>query len=138
MKRLFRYLRSYPLSFALALTVLVLTFFRPPKIEAPQDMDKWVHLIMYAGLSGVFWIEYLRAYSPATARVFRPVRAFLFAALIPTLLGFLTEYLQGLLTVYRTADSMDAVMNVSGVVSATLFSWFVLRPYLHRPSEPPR
>jgi VanZ family protein len=137
MKNLFRYLRSYPLSFALASMVLLLTFIRPPEVDAPQDMDKWVHILMYAGLSGIFWYEYLRAYAPATAKRFRPVRAFLFATLAPTLLGLLTEYLQGLLTEYRTADPMDAVMNVSGVFLATLFSWFVLRPYLHRSSELP-
>ncbi|MDR3137887.1 MAG: VanZ family protein [Tannerellaceae bacterium] len=132
MKPLCHYLRTYPFSLLLVVIVLILSFMNPPKMETTHDMDKWVHLAMYTFLSGIFWIEYLRSHKPATGRVFHPAHAFLFATLIPALLGVLTEYLQGLLTDYRTADVYDAAMNVAGVLLAGLLAWFGLRPFLHR------
>jgi VanZ family protein len=132
MKQFSYYPRTYPFSLLLAISVLILSFINPPEVETPQDMDKWVHLAMYTFLSGIFWFEYLRSHTPTADCAFRPVRAFLFATFIPALLGILTEYLQGLFTDYRTADVYDAVMNVAGVVLASLFAWFGLRPFLHR------
>ncbi|MDR3127504.1 MAG: hypothetical protein LBU08_03445 [Tannerellaceae bacterium] len=136
MKQVSYYLHTYPFSLLLAVIVLTLSFIKPPKVETPEDMDKWVHLGMYTFLSGIFWVEYLRSHSPGGVQAFRPVRAILFATLIPAFLGLLTEYLQGQLTDYRTPDVEDAVMNVAGVIVAGLLSWFGLRPYLHRrPSD---
>ncbi|MDR3129110.1 MAG: VanZ family protein [Tannerellaceae bacterium] len=136
MKQLSYYLHTYPFSILLVIIVLTLSFIKPPEVETPDDMDKWIHLAMYTFLSGIFWFEYLRSHTPTVDSVFRPVRAFLFATLIPALLGILTEYLQGLLTDYRTADVYDVVMNVAGVFLAGLLAWFGLRPYLHRPPDP--
>jgi VanZ family protein len=53
-----------------------------------------------------------------------------FAVIVPIIFSGVMEYLQYLLTSYRTGDFDDFVFNTIGVVVASVFSLFVTRPYM--------
>ncbi len=46
------------------LTVIYLSFFKPPSTEISKipNIDKVVHICMYFGMSGMLWLEFLRAH----------------------------------------------------------------------------
>ena len=56
------YLKKYPISLTIIAVVIYLSFFKPPSLEVGKivGIDKVAHLCMYAGLSGMLWIEFLR------------------------------------------------------------------------------
>ena len=53
------YLKKYPISLTIIAVVIYLSFFKPPSLEVGKivGIDKVAHLCMYAGLSGMLWIE---------------------------------------------------------------------------------
>ena len=56
------YIKKYPVSLAVILTVIYLSFFKPPTTELGTipNLDKVVHICMYFGMSGMLWLEFLR------------------------------------------------------------------------------
>ena len=58
------YIKKYPVSLAVILTVIYLSFFKPPTTELGTipNLDKVVHICMYFGMSGMLWLEFLRAH----------------------------------------------------------------------------
>ena len=99
------YLKKYPISLTIIAVVIYLSFFKPPSLEVGKivGIDKVAHLCMYAGLSGMLWIE---------------------------LMSGAIELLQEYCTTYRGGDWFDFLANICGVTLATLFSYFVLRPWI--------
>ena len=57
------YLKKYPISLTIIAVVIYLSFFKPPSLEVGKivGIDKVAHLCMYAGLSGMLWIEFLQS-----------------------------------------------------------------------------
>ena len=62
------YLKKYPISLTIIAVVIYLSFFKPPSLEVGKivGIDKVAHLCMYAGLSGMLWIEFLRNHANTT------------------------------------------------------------------------
>lgn len=58
------YIKKYPVSLFIILTVIYLSFFKPPSTEISKipNIDKVVHICMYFGMSGMLWLEFLRAH----------------------------------------------------------------------------
>ena len=58
------YIKKYPISLFIILTVIYLSFFKPPKTDLDEipNLDKLVHVCMYFGMSGMLWLEFLRAH----------------------------------------------------------------------------
>ena len=58
------YIKKYPISLFIILTVIYLSFFKPPKTDLNEipNLDKLVHVCMYFGMSGMLWLEFLRAH----------------------------------------------------------------------------
>ncbi len=58
------YIKKYPVSLLIILTVIYLSFFKPPTTELNRipNVDKIVHICMYLGMSGMLWLEFLRAH----------------------------------------------------------------------------
>ena len=58
------YIKKYPISLFIILTVIYLSFFKPPKTDLNEipNLDKLVHICMYFGMSGMLWLEFLRAH----------------------------------------------------------------------------
>ncbi|WP_278625989.1 hypothetical protein [Parabacteroides gordonii] len=125
------YLKKYPISLTVIAIVIYLSFFKPPTMEISKipNMDKLVHLCMYGGVSGMLWIEFLRNHRKYDEVMWH---AWIGAVLCPILMGGAIELLQEYCTIYRGGDWFDFLANSTGVVLATLFAYFVLRPWMLR------
>ena len=109
--------------------MIYLSFFKPPSLEVGKivGIDKVAHLCMYAGLSGMLWIEFLRNHCKYDDVLWH---AWIGAVLCPVLMSGAIELLQEYCTTYRGGDWFDLLANICGVTLATLFSYFVLRPWI--------
>jgi len=126
------YIRKYPLSLLIILAVIYLSFFKPPTMDMPKfpGLDKLAHFCMYGGLSGMLWFEFIwnhrkEAYIPF-------LRGFIGASLCPVLFSGIIELLQEYITTYRGGEWLDFLANTCGVLIATLFTWYVLRPFIKK------
>ncbi|MDR1557890.1 MAG: VanZ family protein [Tannerellaceae bacterium] len=125
------YIRKYPFSLGLLGLVVYLSFFKPPSIDflAFQGFDKLVHFCMYGGVSGVLWLEFLLNHRGQPL----PLRhALTGAVLCPVFFSGLIEIGQKYLTYYRGGEWLDFLANTGGVLSASLFAWYVLRPWIRK------
>lgn len=122
----FYYLKKYPFSLLIILLVIYLSFFKPPSVPVTRfpGWDKVVHICMYAGMSGMLWLEFFRNHRHNKVSW----HAWIGAVVCPILFSGLIEILQEYCTTYRGGDWLDFAANSFGVCLATLFAWFVLRP----------
>ncbi len=120
-----KYIKDYPLTWLVVTMILFLSFCTIP--ETPMDnvplIDKWVHICMYAVLSGTIWIEYLRSHS-----FFNKKHVSIGAILLPILMSGMIELGQEFLTNgRRNGDWLDFTANSIGVILASLIGYFILR-----------
>ncbi|MDH6358174.1 VanZ family protein [Parabacteroides sp. PF5-9] len=129
------YLKKYPISIALILVVIYLSFFKPPAVHIPRFpyWDKFVHFCMYAGVSGMLWIEFLRNHRHDHPVPFK--HGWIGAVFIPIFFSGLIEILQETLTTYRGGDWLDFLANTTGVFTATAIAWFIIRPSIFQSSQ---
>jgi len=114
------YLKKYCISGLVILTILVLCLMDTSTLpEAPMDdFDKLVHVIMFAGLSGIIFFDntnYLR-------RQISKTRIFSGSFVLPVFLGGLIEILQENFTKTRTGDWLDFLYDVVGAA----FGWGIV------------
>lgn len=119
------YLKKYPLTLLIVVTIFYLSFFKPPQTDMEEipGLDKLVHICMYGGLCLLIWIEYLRIH-PAINRT----RMFIGGILLPALLSGSIELAQSYLTEHRGGDWLDLAANILGIVLAALVGYYLLRP----------
>ena len=89
------YIKKYPISLFIILTVIYLSFFKPPKTDLNEipNLDKLVHVCMYFGMSGMLWLEFLRAHRRDHAPMWHAwVGAFLCPVLFSGCVELLQEY----------------------------------------------
>ena len=115
----FRHLLShYPLTLlCLALVwflCLMLDVRKAPDVDVPF-IDKWTHLVMYAGTCSVMWWEYLRCHQRLVGW-----KLFLFAWLGPILMSGCIELLQAYCTTTRSGEWLDFAANSIGVTLGCL------------------
>jgi len=120
-----KYIINYPLAWLIIVIIFILSFCTIPK--TPMDnvplIDKWVHICMYAGLSGMIWIEYLKSHI-----TFNKKHIIVGAILLPLLMSGIIELGQEFLTYgRRNGDWLDFTANSIGVFIASLIGYFVLR-----------
>ena len=129
MKKMIKFLlKRYLLTLLTLILILCLTFYKPVGVTRTStviEIDKIVHFVMYFTLCAVFWFETFKI----TLKP-KPFLMALFAVVLPIIFSGIMEYLQYLLTSYRTGDFDDFVFNTIGVLAALLFSLFVTRPYM--------
>ena len=123
------YLKKYPLTWLVILTIFYLSFFKPPQtdMETIPGIDKLVHLCMYGGLCTLLWIEYLR-----THRSINRWKTLIGAIILPIALSGLIEMLQSYCTEHRGGDWLDFVANSLGVLLAAMAGRYILRPIIWR------
>lgn len=116
------YLHSYRLSLGVAVCIAMLSLLRPPGsgLSTPVGLDKVGHAFMYATLSGVLWMEFLRKYRHGVAPLLHAVWG---AVVAPAVLGAAMELCQGLMSTNRTADVWDLVANLVGIALATVYGY---------------
>ena len=107
------YIKKYPISLFIILTVIYLSFFKPPKTDLSEipNLDKLVHICMYFGMSGMLWLEFLRAHRRDNAPLWH---AWVGAFLCPILFSGCVELLQEYCTTYRGGDWLDFAANSTG------------------------
>lgn len=130
--RIRRVLFSYPLSILVSLVLLYLSFFNPGSLPIPgiSNPDKWVHGIMYFGISLTYWFEWLRVHGASDKSI---PRGFLFCLLFPVILGGVVELEQEYFTNYRSGEVADFFANCFGVVCAAVIAILVFVPIIrHR------
>ena len=125
---MFSYLKKYPFSLIIIAVIVYLSFFKPPKTDLDNipNLDKVVHICMYAGLSGVIWLEYLLSHK----RSFHLKYILVGGLLFPILLSGCVELLQEYCTTYRGGDWMDFAANSFGATLASIIGYYILRPKL--------
>lgn len=131
-KRLLHLLRSYPLTLFCVTTVWYLSLFRPPSTSLSdiEGFDKWVHMLMYAGLCSLLWYEHLRHHrEPRAWRRFLP-----FGLLAPLCMSGLLELLQEYCTTTRSGEWADLCANSAGIVIAALAAGYYSFRQNHRQS----
>ena len=124
------YIKKYPFSLAIILIVIYLSFFKPPRMDDIPlfpGVDKVVHFCMYGGMSGMLWLEFLRNHRKYETVLWH---AWIGAVLCPIVMSGIIEILQEYCTTYRGGDWFDFLANTCGVIAATAFAWFVLRPWI--------
>ena len=126
----FRYLLSH---YPLTLLCLALIWFLCLLIEVhntPVDdvpfIDKWTHLVMYAGTCSVMWWEYLRCHRRLVGW-----KLLLFAWLGPILMSGCIELLQEYCTKTRAGEWLDFAANSLGVTLGCLIG-LAMWKYLKR------
>lgn len=129
MKQLFRH---YPLTILCVALTWYLCLFKPPhtKLDTIEGFDKVVHVTMYLGTCGLFWVEYLRRHVRLNWRLLVPV-----AIVAPILMSGVIELVQEYCTTTRSGDWADFAANSTGVLLALLLAVTVLRRVVH-PKEP--
>lgn len=130
MKLIRTLLKRYILTLLTLILILCMTFYKPIGFERTSTivgMDKLVHFVMYFTLCAVFWYENFKI-------TLKPKMSFMvvFAVIVPIIFSGVMEYLQYLLTSYRTGDFDDFVFNTIGVVAALFFSLFVTKPFMKK------
>ncbi len=108
------YFRRYPITFLLALAIVLLSLLPIPDVRMTVEVplvDKWTHMVMYGVLTLVIWLEYIRAH-----RQMRGLRLLLLAFLAPIAMGGALELMQAYLTTCRSGEWLDFVANSIGAV----------------------
>ena len=125
--RIDKILKRYPLSLIVLVTIIYLSFFKPPKsvISDIDNIDKVAHLLMYGGFCSVLWFEYFLTHLRFNRR-----NIFYGAIVAPIIFSGAIEILQEMLTRYRGGDWMDFLFNSIGVIGAAIFSVFVTKPLM--------
>lgn len=123
------YLKYYPFSLAIIAIICYLSFFTPPETEAGNIpyIDKVVHICMYGGLCFIIWLEYLIHYP-----TIKPRRIITGGVIAPILMSGCIELLQEYCTANRSGDWADFLANITGVILAAAFGYYILRPYFRK------
>ena len=107
-------LKRYLWTTLVTLAILVLSTMPIPE-EAPLNdvplIDKWVHMLMYAGLAFIIWFDHVVRNRKAINW-----RHYLFIFLYATLLGGLMELVQAYLTTCRSGDWIDFEADAIGAI----------------------
>ena len=122
------FIKKYPLSLLVILAVIYLSFFRPPSTELSTipNIDKVVHVCMYFGMSGMLWLEFLRAHRRDNTPLWH---AWVGALLCPVLFSGVVELLQAYCTTYRGGDWWDFAANTAGALLASGVAQVVRRRF---------
>lgn len=128
-KRLFRtmcflYAKKFPLTLLCAAAIWVLCLIPVPETRLADVpfIDKWAHMVMYGGLTFLFWTElrFSRLRPPLS-------RCAVWGVAVPVLMSGLLELLQTYATTCRSGDWADFAANAVGVALGTVYGAFLMR-----------
>lgn len=122
-------IKHYPLTALCVALIWYLSFFTPPhtQLDNVAFIDKWVHIIMYGGTCGVFWVEYFRR-RPDHRSMGNRLQLLLCAWLAPIVMSGVIELLQEYCTNHRrSGDWLDLAANATGVTLAALLAFIWAR-----------
>lgn len=123
--------KNYFISIFVSLCVVVLSVIPLPEDPPLGDVpliDKWVHFVMYGGVSCAVWYDYYRKRKHTGFTV----QAFVLAVMYPLALGGVLELVQEYLTSTRTGDLIDFYADAVGVGIGFVLGFFIIRKYSGR------
>lgn len=85
---------------------------------------------MYGGLATTLWAQYFWRH-----KAIKWGHLVIGGVICPIVMSGLIEIGQSTLTTTRSGDWMDFVANTTGVFLATLFSNYIVRPYIYKYKE---
>ena len=116
MKRL--YIFEYIFAAIVTVAINVLSVIPVPEDTSLSDVpliDKWAHMLMYAGLTFAMWVDHVVIIKrPLTSRFL------LLMFIAPTILGGLLELVQAYCTTHRSGDWFDLLADAIGSFVMTL------------------
>lgn len=118
------YLRRYPITLLLAVSIVLLSLLPIPDIKMSVQVplaDKWTHMVMYGVLTLVIWLDYRRTHQQNNAW-----RLLIFAFLAPIAMGGILELMQAYLTTCRSGEWLDFVANTIGVCLGTIIGILIM------------
>ena len=123
-------LKKYWLTVLVLLIIFILCFMNTTPIPVPpiHDFDKWVHALMFLGLSGVVFFD-------NTGHLRFPIsnmRIFSGTFLFPVVIGGLIEIMQAFFTVARTGDWFDFLFNSLGAFFGLGIALLINRCFLRK------
>ena len=124
------YLRRYPVTLLLVLTIILLSLLPMPDMKIGEEVplaDKWTHMVMYAALTLAIWFDYKRSHQRYDAW-----RLFVFAFLAPVAMGGILEIMQAKLTTCRSGEWLDFVADAIGVCIGTALGLLLRIPKKRR------
>lgn len=130
-------IKQYPLTILTATTICVLSVIPVPEVKMAEDIplvDKWVHFVMYGGLSAVTFFELYRNYCKGTQNKKKreaTIMMLLCTFIVPSLYGGLLELVQKYLTTCRSGDWIDFIADAIGAALGSLLGLIVV-PHLVR------
>jgi VanZ family protein len=102
---------SVTIVYAISIGVLSLAHLtKVPELNTGFD-DKIAHFVLYAGLC-LFWFM--------SFHILKSKSSLLLASLLSIVFGAVIEILQGVVSIYRTADVFDLVANCLGILTMAL------------------
>lgn len=122
-------IKSFPMTLCCILLIWLLCFCTPPSTGLNQvvGIDKLVHIAMYLGTGGIFWMEFLRSKlfcrETTTKTFYRKIAFFSFLAF--TSMSAIIELLQEFATNHRGGEWMDLISNAFGAALASIFGAFI-------------
>lgn len=122
-------LKRFPLTHLCVALIWFLCFCTPPRTSLDEVplIDKWVHIAMYAGTTGMFWLEYWRMVHRLGNRWSR-LRLVMTAVVAPILMSGVIELLQAYCTGgRRSGDWLDFLANSIGVGFGLLLGLTLVR-----------
>ena len=124
-----KFIRKYPLSILVVLTILFLSLFNPPKtkLDDVNNIDKLAHVCMYGGLELIIWIEYLRHHTSSDK-----LKIILLGIIAPILLGGAMELAQMYLTQDRSAEWADLIADTVGVIAGAAVGYFAIQTFFRK------
>ena len=90
-------------------------------------VEKDVQILIKKKISDILCLEFLRIHLKYETVLWH---AWIGAVLCPIVMSGIIEILQEYCTTYRGGDWFDFLANTCGVIAATAFAWFVLRPWI--------
>lgn len=117
------YIFEYVFAAVIAVAIFVLSVIPVPEDTSLSDVpliDKWAHMLMYAGLTFAMWVDHVPILK-------RPLtfHFLLLMFIAPTALGGLMELVQAYCTSHRSGDWIDFVADAIGSFIMTLLCIYI-------------
>lgn len=119
-------LRNYFWSILLSAVIIVLSTIPVPEVPELQDVplfDKWVHFVMYGGLTLAIWYDYYRKRVDTKVCIAMCVWSSVYSAA----LGGIMELVQAYLTTCRSGDWIDFYADSIGVFLGLIIGILLVR-----------
>ena len=126
-----RVVSKYFWSILASVTAFVLSVVPIPEVPQVEDVplfDKWVHMLMYAGVALAVWFDIYRNREDKKLTF----SVFFWTVLFPILIGGGLELWQAYLTTCRSGEWLDFYADTIGALIALPIGLWLIRPHARK------